>query len=174
MGPGAGHPDSKLDAKEQAKALKGAAKFVRECSPDLCDLFKKRQPHEPPKPQVVQGPPGKDGLDGKPGPEGPAGAPGAPGKPADPELVRTVVLEWLNAHKDEIRGPEGQRGAVGAPGEAGAAGAVGKDGKPGTINVIVKWEDGTVIGKRDALKSGSAVSVFLDKFEVAEQLKKSK
>lgn len=102
------------------------------------------------------GQPGRDGEDGRDGVDGTNGNDGAPGVAgADGE--------------DGRNGAPGKQGAIGVPGrdgERGQDGADGRDGAPGIIDVIVRWQDGTVIGTQQAAHSGGTVVVTLSKHEL--------
>ena len=125
----------------------------------------KPKPAPVPVPMPERGPPGIPGA---------PGAPGAPGKDADvkPLLDKIAALEarlaalegkpsgltlqdvqlLMLANMDKLKGKDGVNG---------------EDGK---VNVIVKWEDGKVIGKQSGAASGGTVTVYLNKREVARKL----
>lgn len=87
-------------------------------------------------------------LEDQPDPAPQAGPPGKPGRDG----------------KDGDVGPIGPASAVAGPmGIPGREGAPGIDGRPGTVDVIIRWEDGTEVGRQSAAESGGTVIVTLRK-----------
>lgn len=58
-------------------------------------------------PKVVQGPRGERGPAGPAGPAGKDGRDGADGPGPDPEYVQQIVISWLEANRDQIKGDAG-------------------------------------------------------------------
>jgi hypothetical protein len=89
--------------------------------------YKKDKPAPAPAPKPLPVPI----VQGTTGPQGPVGPQGIPGKDADHQVIIRAVKEWLDAHKDELRGKDGSAGAEGKTGPAGVAGMNGPVGAKG-------------------------------------------
>lgn len=69
-------------------------------------------PPGPAGPPGEDGRPGENGLAGPPGPPGPAGP---PGESVDSEQIEKSIKDWLEEHKEELRGEQGEKGPIGMP-----------------------------------------------------------
>lgn len=117
---------------------------------------------------VIRGKDGKPGTPGEAGPQGPAGERGEDGLNATDNQVMKVVQTWISKNLPAIRGKDGKDGldgapGVGVPGIPGMPGKAGLPGPAGKIDVIIKWDDGTVIGQLRGLRDGDEVTVPLKK-----------
>jgi hypothetical protein len=72
--------------------------------------------------------------------------------------ARVAVLEGKQPVPGPVgpAGPFGPRGLDGSPGRDGKPGANGRDG---VTNIVLKWDDGTLIQKFDKVAAGSTVTV---------------
>jgi hypothetical protein len=157
------------------------------------DGYRGKQTPAPKPAQIIEG---QRGPAGPTGPTGPAGPQGPPGKVDDSEvsklLSRISRLEQLVSELEAQRakaGPTGPQGETGPGGKKPTEeellaliesvvderkkdlrGPQGAKGEFGTVNVLVKWADGKVIGRQTGAASGGTVTVFLDKLEVARRL----
>ncbi len=71
-------------------------------------------------PKIVQGPRGERGPQGERGEKGPAGRDGADGRDGsgpDPKQVEEIVVAWLEANREQLKGDPGERGLIGVPSE---------------------------------------------------------
>lgn len=72
-----------------------------------------------------------------------------------------------------VTGPAGQRGPQGPMGPPGADGLQGPAGPAGKLDVIVRWEDGTEIGRLPGVSGGTA-TVWLNKRQIEQLLMEEK
>ncbi len=68
-------------------------------------------PYRPPGYPIQNLPqPPSEAVEGPPGPEGPPGQPGKDGRSVDQKKIENLLVQWLDEHKDDLKGPKGDQG----------------------------------------------------------------